>query len=43
LGVPIVEEFGFGHSPSTLTLPLGVPAVLDADAGTLVLRDPALV
>ncbi|MEE4542745.1 LD-carboxypeptidase [Streptomyces sp. V4-01] len=43
LGVPIVEEFGFGHSPSTLTLPLGVPAVLDADAGTLVLHEPALV
>lgn len=30
LGVPMVEEFGFGHCPSTLTMPLGVPAVLDA-------------
>ncbi len=30
LGVPIAEEFGFGHSASTLTMPLGVPAVLDA-------------
>ena len=30
LGVPVVEEFGFGHCASTLTLPLGVPAVLDA-------------
>ncbi len=43
LGVPVVEEFGFGHCPSTLTLPLGVPAVLDADAGTLTLAEPALV
>lgn len=32
LGVPIVEEFGFGHCASTLTMPLGVPAVLDAPA-----------
>ncbi|MYS20735.1 MULTISPECIES: S66 peptidase family protein [unclassified Streptomyces] len=43
LGVPIVEEFGFGHCPSTLTIPLGVPAVLDADAATLTLEVPALV
>jgi len=43
LGVPIVEELGFGHCPSTLTVPLGVPAVLDADARTLTLDVPALV
>lgn len=42
LGVPIVEEFGFGHCPSTLTVPLGIPAVLDADACTLTLAEPAL-
>ena len=42
LGVPIVWELGFGHSPSTLTVPLGVPAVLDADAATLTLQVPAL-
>jgi muramoyltetrapeptide carboxypeptidase len=42
LGVPIVEEFGFGHCPSTLTIPLGVPAVLDADTATLNLTVPAL-
>ena len=42
LGVPIVWELGFGHSPSTLTVPLGVPAVLDADAATLTVRVPAL-
>ncbi|MEC4016940.1 S66 peptidase family protein [Streptomyces sp. H27-D2] len=43
LGVPVVEEFGFGHGPSTLTLPLGVPAVLDAGARTLTYAVPALL
>lgn len=43
LGVPLVEELGFGHGPSTPTLPLGVPAVLDADAGTLTYEQPGLV
>ncbi|MFJ3218065.1 LD-carboxypeptidase [Kitasatospora sp. NPDC086801] len=42
LGVPVIWELGFGHCPSTLTVPLGVPAVLDADAGTLTLEVPAL-
>ncbi|MFD7445208.1 LD-carboxypeptidase [Streptomyces sp. NPDC059909] len=42
LGVPVVEELGFGHGPTTLTMPLGVPVVLDADAGTLTLDEPAL-
>jgi muramoyltetrapeptide carboxypeptidase len=42
LGVPVVEELGFGHGDSSLTVPLGVPAVLDADAATLTLEIPAL-
>ncbi|GAA2841568.1 LD-carboxypeptidase [Kitasatospora paracochleata] len=42
LGVPIVWELGFGHSPTSLTVPLGVAAVLDADAGTLTLDAPVL-
>ncbi|MGW8948993.1 S66 peptidase family protein [Streptomyces sp. NPDC055709] len=42
LGVPVVEEVGFGHGPTTLTMPLGVPAVLDAETGTLTLDAPAL-
>ncbi|MGI5479838.1 S66 peptidase family protein [Streptomyces lavendofoliae] len=42
LGVPVVEQLGFGHSPVNVTVPLGVPAVLDADAGTLTLEVPAL-
>ncbi|ROQ59992.1 muramoyltetrapeptide carboxypeptidase [Streptomyces sp. 840.1] len=32
LGIPVVEELGFGHGPTGLTIPLGVPAVLDAPA-----------
>ncbi|MFI8006155.1 LD-carboxypeptidase [Streptomyces sp. NPDC086010] len=47
LGVPVVEELGFGHGPTALTVPLGVPAVLDApgDGGrcTLTVQVPALV
>ncbi|MGR8007269.1 S66 peptidase family protein [Streptomyces hypolithicus] len=42
LGVPVVEHMGFGHCASALTMPLGVPAVLDADARTLTLDVPAL-
>ncbi|WP_307789012.1 S66 peptidase family protein [Glycomyces salinus] len=42
LGAPIVEEFGFGHCAPSLTVPLGVPARLDADAGTLDFVVPAL-
>ncbi|WP_328672444.1 S66 peptidase family protein [Streptomyces sp. NBC_00328] len=42
LGVPVVEHFGFGHAEGTLTMPFGVRAELDADAGTLTLEEPAL-
>ncbi|MFC8124956.1 LD-carboxypeptidase [Streptomyces sp. NPDC057302] len=42
LGVPIVEEFGFGHCDGALTVPFGVAGELDADAGTLALEVPAL-
>jgi muramoyltetrapeptide carboxypeptidase len=42
LGVPVAEEFGFGHCAGALTIPLGVAAELDADAGTLTLDEPAL-
>jgi muramoyltetrapeptide carboxypeptidase len=42
LGVPVLWELGFGHASSTLTVPLGLPAELDADAGTLTLDLPAL-
>jgi muramoyltetrapeptide carboxypeptidase len=42
LGVPVVEEFGFGHCPEASTVPFGVMAELDADTGTLTLDQPAL-
>ncbi|RVU28750.1 LD-carboxypeptidase [Streptomyces antnestii] len=42
LGVPVAEEFGFGHCDGALTVPFGVPGELDADAGTLTLDLPAL-
>ncbi|GAA3953883.1 LD-carboxypeptidase [Streptomyces marokkonensis] len=42
LGVPVVEDFGFGHCEGALTVPFGVTAELDADAGTLTLDRPAL-
>lgn len=34
-GIPIVAGFPAGHGPSNRPFPLGVPAVLDAGAGTL--------
>ncbi|MFJ5532745.1 LD-carboxypeptidase [Streptomyces sp. NPDC093261] len=42
LGVPVAEEFGFGHGDGALTIPFGVGAELDAEAGTLTLDEPAL-
>ncbi|MBJ7904034.1 S66 peptidase family protein [Streptomyces sp. NPDC003656] len=42
LGVPVAEEFGFGHCADALTIPFGVAAELDAAAGTLTLEEPAL-
>ena len=42
LGVPILGEFGFGHVPSSPTLPLGAQAVLDTDLATITLDSPAL-
>lgn len=39
LGVPIGWELGFGHCPAQRTIPLGLRAELDADAGTLTLLD----
>ena len=42
LGVPVVEEFGFGHCEGALPVPCGVAAELDAGEGTLTLDEPAL-
>jgi len=43
LGVPILWDLSVGHVDRNLAFPLGVPAILDADAGTLVLKASALV
>lgn len=47
LGVPVVEEFGFGHCPGALTVPLGCEAVLEAptrgEEAVVRLARPALV
>jgi len=42
LGAPVLGGLQFGHGRPQLTVPLGVPAVLDAGAGTLILDVPAL-
>ena len=42
LGIPIATGFPFGHIDDNWTLPLGVRARLDADAGTLALLEPAV-
>ncbi len=35
LGVPVIYGLPFGHGDHLATLPLGVLAILDADAGSL--------
>jgi muramoyltetrapeptide carboxypeptidase len=41
LKIPIVTGLPFGHVPHNATLPVGVRAILDADAGDLLLTEPA--
>ncbi|MER5883157.1 LD-carboxypeptidase [Streptomyces sp. NPDC001941] len=43
LGVPVVEQLGFGHCEPALTVPLGVAAeLLAGERGVLRLEEPAL-
>jgi muramoyltetrapeptide carboxypeptidase len=42
LGIPAIWELGFGHCAGQLTVPLGVPARLNADDATLSVLTPAL-
>ncbi|HKC25727.1 MAG TPA: LD-carboxypeptidase [Thermoanaerobaculia bacterium] len=42
LGIPVLAGLMFGHVNDKATLPLGVVAELDADAGTLTLLQPAV-
>jgi len=39
LGIPMILEYPFGHARNMLSLPLGIRAELDADAGTLTYRE----
>jgi muramoyltetrapeptide carboxypeptidase len=43
LGVPVLTGAPYGHGRTNLAFPLGVPARLDGEAGTLALRAPALL
>ena len=43
LGVPLLWGLPVGHEPHNLAFAFGVPAVLDADAGTLVMREAPLL
>ena len=43
LGVPILLDLPVGHADRNLAFPFGVPATLDADAGTLELREAPLL
>lgn len=42
LAVPVVMGLPIGHIPAQWTVPIGVRAALDADAGTLTLLEPAV-
>jgi muramoyltetrapeptide carboxypeptidase len=43
LNIPMVMDYPFGHAKNMLTLPLGIEAELDADAGTLTYREPLCI
>jgi muramoyltetrapeptide carboxypeptidase len=43
LGVPAMAGLAFGHLPEKLTLPIGLPATVDAEAGTLTCDQAAVV
>jgi muramoyltetrapeptide carboxypeptidase len=43
LGLPVLSNFPFGHGDHNATLPLGVQAVLDGDAASLEITEPALL
>jgi len=39
LGIPVLADLPFGHVPDNLTIPVGLRARLDADAGTITLLE----
>ncbi len=42
LGVPVLYKLPLGHGKHLATIPLGVPATLDADARTLTIDEPGV-
>ncbi len=42
LRIPVISGMTIGHTADQLTLPLGVMATLDADAGVLTIEEPAV-
>ena len=42
LGVPVLYKLPLGHGKHLATIPLGVPATLDADARTLTIEQSGL-
>lgn len=43
LGVPVMSGLAFGHIQQQLTLPIGMPATIDTEAGTLTIDSAAVV
>lgn len=43
LGIPVYQGAQFGHVASQFSLPVGIRAEMDADAGTIRLLEPAVV
>jgi muramoyltetrapeptide carboxypeptidase len=39
LGIPVLADLPFGHVPDNLTIPVGIRARVDADAGTITLLE----
>lgn len=43
LSIPVFSGFAFGHLPEMHTLPVGVVATMDADTGTILIDEAAVV
>lgn len=43
LGVPVFRGAAIGHIKRKLTVPVGAPAEMDVDAGTIRLLQPAVI
>lgn len=43
LGVPVMSGFAFGHIGEQVTLPIGMEATVDTEAGTITIDEPAVL